>query len=628
MDTSANNQAHTHSDRVERIGQHAGTEVQSHPATVLPPPHGLVAESGAGQVTLRWQPVDGAMGYFVLRSGAVDGPFAQINHGGRGDVLAVPGPVFADTTGIPGTRYWYAIASIFDVNSPVGELSTLVAASSAVENAQPLTLRIQAETAAGRLDPVWHMLGSEHLSQLFYEDGPGGSRIGAEFQEALCLAHSELGATYIRAHAILHDEQGVYSEIAGEARYDFTAIDRIYDLLLNQGLRPIVEVSFMPRDLASNTAETVFWYRGITSLPRDWQHWGELNQRLAAHLVERYGIEEVSQWAFEIWNEPNMEEFGPYIPGFWTGTQSEYFRLYDIAARAIKSVDERLLVGGPATAAVGWIADFLDFARQQDAPLDFLSTHSYNNLPLDVKPILKSYGFEGVKIWWTEWGVSPSLFLPINDSVFGSPFILHGMKSVQGRADALAYWVISDHFEEQGRVPRLLHGGFGLLTIGNLRKPRYWALALAESLGTELVHCDLRGDGARSLVDAWASRKPDGTIDILAWNGTLDQSKYQGDPLLDRRIEVCIEQLTERAYQCSLARIDAVHSNISTHWRTENAWPTAEQWAKLHAADKLDEHPLPDIVPHNGAAHFDFDLPMPGVVRLRLSRVAQRDGSK
>src|SRR6266567_4059339 len=600
MDTSANKQA------------------QSRPGAILPPPGGLVAESGAGQVTLRWQPVAGAMGYFVHRSESANGPFSRLNHGGEGDTLAVPGPLFADTTGVPGTRYWYAIASIFDVNSPVGELSAPVEASPGAENAQPLAMHVRAETAAGRLNPVWHMLGSEHLSQLFYEEGPGGSRIGAEFQEALRLARNELGAMYIRAHAILNDEQGVYREVAGEARYDFTAIDRIYDLLLILGLRPIVELSFMPRELASNPASTVFWYRGITSPPRDWQRWGELNHHLAAHLVERYGIEEVRQWGFEIWNEPNLAVLGPFS-GFWTGTQADYFRLYDLAARAIKSVDERLLVGGPATAAVGWIADFLDFVRREGTPLDFVSTHSYNNLPLDLEHALKSYGFEEVRIWWTEWGVSPTHFGPVNDEAFGAPFILHGMKSVQGRADALAYWVISDHFEELGRAPRLLHGGFGLLTIGNLRKPRYWALALAESLGTELVQCDLQGDGAGSLVDAWASRKPNGSIDILVWNGTLDQSKVQGEPLLDRRLEVRVEQLAQRAYRCSLARIDAVHSSIATRWRAQDAWPTPEQWAKLHAADKLDEQPLADIVPHNGSAHFDFDLPMPGVVRLRLT---------
>ncbi len=337
----------------------------------------------------------------------------------------------------------------------------------------------------------------------------------------------------------------------------------------------------------------------------------ELNHHLAAHLVERYGIAEVSQWGFEVWNEPNLE-------AFWAATQADYFRLYDVAARAIKSVDERLLVGGPATAAVGWIADFLDFVRREHMPLDFLSTHSYNNLPLNIKQTLKTYGFEGVRIWWTEWGVSPTHFGPVNDSAFGAPFILHGMKSVQGHADALAYWVVSDHFEELGRASQLFHGGFGLLTIGNLRKPRYWAIALAESLGTDLVQCDLQGDGAGSLVDAWATRKPDGSIHILVWNGTLDQSKAQGDPLLDRHLVLRIEQLTAQAYRCVLTRVDSIHSNIAAHWHAEDGWPTAEQWNRLHAIDTLDEQTLPDIIPVAGDAQLEFDLPLPSVLLLRL----------
>jgi xylan 1,4-beta-xylosidase len=144
----------------------------------------------------------------------------------------------------------------------------------------------------------------------------------------------------------------------------------------------------MPRDLASNPEATVFMYHAIISPPRDWNRWGELNHHLAVHLVERYGIEEVSQWGFEVWNEANLKVF-------WTGTQEEYFRLYEIAARAIKSVDERLLVGGPSSAAAEWVVDLLDFVRQEQLPLDFISTHTYGNLPLDIGQALKAYGFEG-----------------------------------------------------------------------------------------------------------------------------------------------------------------------------------------------------------------------------------------
>ncbi len=256
--------------------------------------------------------------------------------------------------------------------------------------------------------------------------------------------------------------------------------------------------------------------------------------------------------------------------------------------------------------------------RGKRLPLDFVSTHTYGNLPLDVRQALKAYGFENVKIWWTEWGVSPTHFAPVDDEAFGAPFVLHGMKSIQGRADALSYWVISDHFEELGRPSKLLHGGFGLLTIGNLRKPRFWALALLQAMGADLVQLDLQGDGAGSLVDAWASRKPDGSIDILVWNGTLDQSKVQGSPLLNRRLRITVEQLEERTYRCSLARIDASHSNIAAHWQADRDWPTAEQWEQLHAVNKLDEQTLPDVKSVNGIAHFDLELPMPGVLRLRL----------
>ena len=595
----------------QHIGQRTGEEGQARPSSpALPAPAGLWSESGAGKVTLRWQPVEGAVGYLVHRSESPDGPFERIDHGG-GDVLAVPGPPYCDTTGIPGTRYWYAVAALSDVKSPPDHLSEPVEAMPRTEPAQPIQMNIKASTPAGQLHPAWHMLGSEHLSQLFYTEKTGEQPIGEDFQQALILARDELGVSHIRAHAILNDEQGVYREINGEASYDFTAIDRIFGRLLSLNLRPIVELSFMPRDLASNPEATVFTYRGIISPPRDWQRWGKLNVRLAEHLVQRYGIDEVSRWGFEVWNEPDLKVF-------WTGTQQEYFHLYDVAARAIKSVDHRLLVGGPSTAAAEWVADFLRFVREQQSPLDFVSTHTYGNYPLDIGQALKTYGFAGKRIWWTEWGVTPTHFAPVNDSAFAAPFVLHGMKSVQGRADALDYWVVSDHFEELGRPPRLLHGGFGLLTVGNLRKPRYYALALAERLGRDLVQLDLQGDGAGSLVDAWATRKPDGSLHILAWNGTLDQSKMAGDPLLNRRLDIRIEQLEDRPYHCTVARVDAIHSNIVNHWNAEDGWPTREQWSRLRELDRLDEETLPDVVPVDGVVQMEFELPMPGVVEIRM----------
>jgi len=562
----------------------------------LPPPEHVEAEGGAGQVTIRWSPVEGAVGYLVLRDGD------RVDHGSR-DVLITPGPVYCDTTGERGRTYEYSLAALADVAAEPGPASEGVAAASTTEPAGPLELRVDASSVAGRLERPWRMVGSEHLSQVTYGEGPGGSDIGREFSESLKLAHEELGVELVRAHAILHDELGV---VADDGSIHLEGIFRVYDRVLELGVRPVVELSFMPKALAADPDASVFQYRGLISPPSDWDRWEELNRVLAEGLVSRYGIEEVARWGFEVWNEPNLEVF-------WAGTQADYFRLYETSARAIKGVDERLLVGGPSTAAAGWIVDFLDFVVEQDVALDFVSTHTYGNRPVDVRGALRVRGLDDVQVWWTEWGVTPTHFYDVTDSVYGAPFVLHGMKSAHGRIEALAYWVVSDHFEELGRAETLLHGGFGLMTIGNLRKPRWWALALAQQLGDDLLETELTGDGARSLVDVWAARREDGTVDVLVWNGTLEQAKADGDPLLDRTVRISVDGLG--VSDATVARVDHAHSNLAARWNKSHDWPTPEEWERLRAEDRLDEETL-GAVDH---AQLELRIPQPGVARLRLT---------
>jgi len=574
-------------DWEQRIGRRS--DASTIEVEAPPPPARVEAEPGAGQVTLRWEPVEDAIGYVVHRAAAPDGPWQPIDHGGR-DVIAGPGPWYCDTTGERAVPAWYAVASIAAVEHDPGELSQPVQATPLGHAAGPVVARVTPEDA-GRIEPVWHMLGSEHLSQLLYPD------VGPDFEQALRLARAELGAETVRAHAILHDENGV---VRDDGSFDFARVLQIYERVLGLGLRPIVELGFMPAALARDRDQTVFEYRGIISPPQDWDRWGELCGALARACVERFGIDEVARWGFEVWNEANLEVF-------WAGTKEEYLRLYDVAARAVKAVDERLRVGGPATAAAGWVADFLDFVREEDSPFDFFSTHTYGNLPLDVRRALEARGMSG-EVWWTEWGATPTHFFQASDAVWGAPYVLHGMKSVQGRADALAYWVVSDHFEELGRPPRFLHGGFGLLTVGNIRKPRFWALRLAEELGRDLVRLDLSGDGAGSLVDGWATRGDDGTLQVLLWNATLDQSKVAGDALLDRRIRL---EVDGGPYRATVARIDRDHASVADRYRGGD-WPTEEEWAELREADRLVEERLDEL---------ELDLPMPGVARVRLERV-------
>lgn len=577
----------------------------------LLPPVGVRAAAGAGQVTITWDPVRGALGYLVHRSEQPDGPFEAVDHGGR-DVLAVPTSGYADTTGEVARTYWYAVATVADLEQPPSELSEVVEVASLRAGDAEVRLTAHVDRPAARLRRVWHMIGSERLSQLLSEETVGGRPVAEEFDLALQRARRELGVERVRAHAILHDDLGVYREVDGNPVHDFTAIDRVYDRVLELGLRPVVELSFMPRDLARDPDATVFAYAGHISPPRDWGRWSDLIHDLTQHLVERYGLDEVAGWGFEVWNEANLDVF-------WSGTRAEYLELYRRTATAVKAVDERLLVGGPASAASGWIGPFVDELLERGVPADFVSTHTYGNVPLNVREYLDERGLPDIEVWWTEWGITPTHFFEVTDGAFGAPFVLHGMKAAQASADWLAYWVVSDHFEELGRPPSLLHGGFGLLTVGNLRKPRWWALALAEQLSDQLVTVELEGDGASSMVDAWVSRDRGGQIDVVAWNGTLDQSKRAGAAILDRRLVVHLEGLEASTYDVRVARVDTEHSNLAARWDGATTWPEPHEWESLADEDRLDEAQLDSLRPNAGVARLDLDLPMPGVVRVRLT---------
>lgn len=607
-------------DWERRIGTKTGGPTG--PGVTLPAPANLAAEPGTGHIRLDWAGVPGAAGYLIERSGPGPGPGADadgaaaeiLRHGGS-DVPAVVGPPFADTGIADGVTYRYRVAAVAGAELAAGTWSDQAASHTIGGGGEPGSVVINVDSAmvTGRLHRVWQMVGAERLSQLRVTDAsPGGSApIGTEFAAALRLAHTDLGATMVRAHAILHDDNAVVSrQQDGSLRFDFTTVDAIYDQVLGLGLRPVVELSFMPAALARDPQRTVFTYRGIISPPADWAEWRQLVGRLASHLVQRYGVVEVAQWAFEIWNEPNLAVF-------WPGSRDDYLRLYDEAARAIKAVDPRLRVGGPATAAAEWIELLAGHAAAAGVPLDFVSTHTYGNLPLNLRPALARHGFDGADVWWTEWGIGSTHFGAVHDSVLGAPFVLTGMQSAQGRVDQVAYWVISDHFEELGRPQRLLHNGFGLLTVGNLRKPRYWAVHLAAHQGDQILRAELAGDGARTLVRAWATRHDDGTVDVLVWNGTINTALLAGDPRLDRRVHVGVTGLPAATYRPTLARVDEQHSNLAAHYPADVDWPDDELWQQLRAADQLHQERLP-VVPGD-AARFDFHLPMPGIARIRLA---------
>ncbi len=592
-------------DWQRRFGRSSDAEAERGRADDLLPPTGLRAEAGRGQVTLRWEPVAGAMGYLVSRAASSGGPFAPVDTGGP-DVQAVPGPPFCDTTADRGQPAWYGVAALADRESgPGSRCMPLVAVPAADGPVPELDLTVHAGQDGGRLRRLWHMIGSERLSQLISDERTAGRSVAEEFAEALRRARAELGVTHVRAHAILHDDLGVYTEDGDRFALNFDRVDAVYDRLLDLDLKPVVELSFMPAALASDPEQTVFAYRGVISPPKDWARWEELIGALVQHLVDRYGLAEVRQWPFEVWNEPNLAVF-------WSGTQEEYFRLYETSARAVQAVDPQLRIAGPATSAAAWLGAFLDRVTEQRLPLAAVASHTYGNLPLNVRPALQDRGLEA-ETWWTEWGVMTSQDPRIADSAYGAPFVLHGMKRSQEHLDRLAYWVVSDHFEELGRPESLLHGGFGLLTVGNLPKPRWWALRFAAELGDDLLGVELDGDGAGGLVDAWAARSETGVIDVLVWNATLDQAAFQGDPILDRRVHLRMSGLPERC-RGTLTRVDREHASVADAWHGGD-WPENDEWAELRDAATPRER---DLGVFDDEAQVSFDLPMPGVARLRV----------
>ncbi len=605
-------------DWERRIGIRSG-DATTGTAPRLSPPTALTARAGGGQVTLDWDAVPGAVGYQVLVADSADGELTPVDHHGM-DVKSVPHPPYVDTTGTVGVERWYAVTTLSDVVVE-GEPSARVFATP-VDTAGQVVVHVDAAGSAGELARPWRpMIGSEHLSHALSTDTTGGQVIGEELTSALAAAVAEIGVKSVRAHGILCDDLAVYREVDGDPVHDFAGVDRVYDHIRGLGLYPVVEISFMPHDLASDPSKTVFGYDAIVSPPKDWQRWYDLVRDLTAHLVERYGRDEVVEhWSFEVWNEANLEVF-------WSGTPDEWMKMYDVTAAAVREVDERLVVGGPSSAAAGWVEELLAHVEKSGAPLDFVSTHTYGSPPLDFRPSLERYGRAGTPIWWTEWGVTPTHFNEVSDAVFSGVFLLRGMASAMDRIEALSYWVVSDHFEELGRPPALLHGGFGLRTVGELRKPRWWALTLMERLDDARLPVTFDGDGGGSLVEAIGTRGDDGSVSVLAWNMTLDQSKAAGEPGLDRAVSVRVGGLDAGAtYTVSVEGVDADHSNVAGTWGAlkdaDQAWPTDEQWETLRAADRLEELAETTAVTadESGTVAIDVTLRMPSMAFLRLTK--------
>ncbi len=364
----------------------------------------------------------------------------------------------------------------------------------------------------------------------FWEQTFGSGRailsLRENYRRDLKAMKSATDIHYVRFHAIFDDEVGVYSEDGeGHPVYNWSYVDQIYDGLLDNGVRPFVEMSFMPRALAASEKPHAFWYRPLPSPPKDYEKWEGLVYNFVKHLIDRYGIDEVSQWYFEVWNEPNID--------FWTGEpkQSSYFELYDHAARVVKRVDNRLRVGGPATAQAAWIPEMIQHAVQAKVPIDFVSTHVYgNDLSKDVfgtdetidrsemvsRAVKKVYtqvkasALPDLPIIWSEYNASYKNEIDVTDAAFMGPWLGNNIRLCDGMTAMMSYWTFSDVFEEQGVIKTPFYGGYGLIAEGGVPKAAFNAFAMLHRLGDRRSQPD--------LTDALVTKRPDGTFVIAVWN--------------------------------------------------------------------------------------------------------------
>jgi len=212
--------------------------------------------------------------------------------------------------------------------------------------------------------------------------GRAAEGLRADWRKQFITLQQEIGFETIRFHGLFHEDMMIYREENGAPIYNWQYLDDLFDFLLSTGARPLLELSFMPYALASGEG-TVFWWKGNCTPPKDYARWADLVAQTIRHCINRYGLDEALQWYFEVWNEPNLHN------GFWYAGMAEYFKLYEVTARAIKAIHPGLRVGGPASSDSGgvrapWVDEFIAFCAENMLPVDFISTHPYPNLwPLD-----------------------------------------------------------------------------------------------------------------------------------------------------------------------------------------------------------------------------------------------------
>ena len=475
--------------------------------------------------------------------------------------------------------------------------------------------------------------------------GRANEGLRTSWVEQLRMVKEHCGFQYLRMHGMFDDDMFVYFEDRkGNPVYNWQYLDEVYDRMLDIGIRPFVELSFFPKGIAADDGKVQMWYQNrITYDPKRLPKWKGLVEVFTRHVVERYGLEEVRRWYFEVWNEPNLN-MTPKA-GFFEGTRSDYFQLYKASAEAIKGVDSQLRVGGPATsnfiadhrhdgevldntksvfydqASINkqdwkavWMTEFLDFCAKEHLPVDFISCHAYpTDYALDpvsgkgkdavryvhslhddltyLQRCLANSEYPNAEIHITEWSTSPSSRDRMHDLLPPAAYIVKGNLDNIGMASSVMYWTFTDIFEEKGGGESIFHGGFGMINFQGIVKPSFHAYRMLHQLGDEqLYYSSPMGEGQEG-ASLFVSRHSDsGKITALAFNYP-QEFELRVPSSADSRTFM---QATAKALNCMLKglqpgtqfvveTLDYEHGNAYNEWQSIGAphSPTRQQTAFL-----------------------------------------------
>ncbi|MBJ6121546.1 beta-xylosidase [Sphingomonas sp. BT553] len=532
--------------------------------------------------------------------------------------------------------------------------------------ARSVTITVDASRSTGALPPIWRFFGADEPNYATMKDG---RKLIAD------LGALRPGSIYFRAHNLLNTGDGtpafkwgstnIYTEDRnGKPIYDFTVVDRIIDTYLARGVRPYLQLGFMPQALSSAPAGTAYqhgWRPGFAyeliggswnAPPRDYGKWAELVYRWTRHNVDRYGADEVRHWYFEVWNEPNG-------PSYWTGTPEEFQRLHDTAIDAVRRALPDARVGGPDVAGSGGafmdaflahVARGKNFATGKvGTPTDFLAFHAKGS-PSFVDGHVRmgiANHLRGVDTGFAKIAAVPELNdKPIvigesdpegcaacpgaqnayrNGTMYSSytaaSFARIWDLAAKHRVnlDGALTWAFT--FEDQpwfAGYRQLATNGIDLPVLNVFRLfAKLGPDRLATTSSGEVSLATMIADGVRGTPDvaAIATRDAAGRVAILAWH-------YHDDDVAGpaARVRIAVAGLGGAPRAMRTWRVDATHANAFTAWKAMGSpiAPDADRYAQLARAATLTADAPQRIETRGGRATIDLTVPRQGVVLIEL----------